>query len=923
MANCSDSYNNVCRQDIPYPQVSPESVPSLIDNLVTALYGAFYNPQTGQGYITKSVVNGRVVWTTACDPNNSTQIPGVPRQNGEGLLCYIMRIFALYDPTQYIKLTGPQTITNSTFANGTIDSCTFINPLGLTKADVGLGNVDNTADMNKPLSSPQSTAVNNAISAALAAFVPTTVANLTGGVAGSVPYQSAPNTTALLPPGTAGFVLRSNGPGLAPSWAVNSTVSTSADDINGGAAGEILYQTTGSNTGFLSAGTNNFVLKSNGTGNAPTWVQKAPQASFADAATKANNIDGGAFGDILYQSAANTTAKLPVGAAGSVLQTGVAPSTAPSWTPTATAATANTLARRDASGNLTANSFVGNLTGNANTATNLQAVPGLSPGTYGGPSTYPVITITAGGQITSASNQPAPGITTVQSFQEVKNSYSGLHRSTGGSFIIDSENRVRYFGQAQNAGGTAPSWSWLSNGAGTASSQSLNAGGMIISPEYLSAGEYATKVYTHQRATWILTNLGNLYAAGENTIGQLGLGFSGGTTVFPRKVALSNVIDFAVSTGQNVADQLYCIAVRSNGSVWTWGYNAFGNCGNGTNANVAVPTEITAINNASNAIFGKQFDKCYAGGLPGYCFVIERTTKTVYATGYNGYNCLGLNNGGANVNWFTVLPTVAGSPTTADEIFTSGGLVPVQNTVSNHRATSFILLAGEVYSTGSDVSGETGLGTQGTPRAVFTKIPGLSNVVGMAMSGGFNGANEGGGISVAAWSNTGEFWVWGNNTQGQLGNNPVTTPAPSASPLFYTSLEYNPSASNNSVVSWPASRRAQKIVYTGAPENTTWGIRGYVLDNDGQLWCAGKFSVAGFGDGYNRTGNEVVWRPARQNGVVFVDFDVVPATQANSEPMIFAKDNFGQLWFWGANTAGSVGPTSGGWTQTPQRILIS
>lgn len=923
MSNCSDPYNNVCRQDIPYPQVSPESVPSLIDNLVTALYGAFYNPQTGQGYVTKSVVDGRVVWTSACDPNNTAEIAGVPRNDGEGLLCYIIRIFALYDPTEYIKLVGPQTITNSTFNLGTVSNCTFINPIGLTKANVGLGNVDDTADASKPISGPQTTFVNNQIAAALAAYVAPSVANLTGGVTGSVPYQSAPNTTTFLAPGTAGFVLRSNGPGLAPSWQVNSSVSVSADNITGGTAGQLLYQSASGVTAKLAAGTNNFVLVYNTATNAPAWVIKAPQASLADSATKAINIDGGAYGDLLYQTAANTTVKLGVGSAGSVLQTGVAPSTPPAWVPTATAATANAIAKRDASGNLTAASFIGNLTGNANTANTLQAVPGLLPGTYGGSSTYPVITITSGGQITSASNQPAPGITTVLDFQAVKNSYSGLHRSTGGSFIIDSENRVRYFGQAQNAGGTSPSWTWLSNGAGSVSSQSLNSGGMIISPEYLSVGEFATKVYTHHRATWILTNLGNLYAAGENTIGQLGLGFSGGTTVFPRKVSMSNVIDFAVSTGQNAADQLYCIAVRSNGSVWTWGYNSFGNCGTGTTTNVAVPTEITAINNASNAIFGKQFDKCYAGGTPGYCFVIERTTKTVYATGYNGYNCLGLNNGGANVNWFTVLPNVAGSPTTADEIFTSGGLVPIQNTTSNHRATSFILLSGELYSAGSDVVGETGQGTAGTPRAVFTKIVGLSNIVGVSVSSGFNGPNEGGGMSVAAWDSTGQFWVWGNNTQGQLGNNPVTTPAPSASPLFYTSLEFNPSASDNSVVPWPSTRRAQKIAYIGGPENGTWGIRGFILDTTGQIWVAGESSVASYGDGYNRTANQVVWRPVRQNGIVFTNFDVVVAVFANNENMVFAKDNVGQLWFWGQNTSGSVGTTSGGWTQTPQRILIS
>jgi hypothetical protein len=92
--NCSDSNNSyvgACRQDIPYPQVSHESVPSLIDNLVTALYGGFYNPQTQLGYITKTVVNGRIVWNIPCDPSNVTAINGFARNNGEGLLCYLLR----------------------------------------------------------------------------------------------------------------------------------------------------------------------------------------------------------------------------------------------------------------------------------------------------------------------------------------------------------------------------------------------------------------------------------------------------------------------------------------------------------------------------------------------------------------------------------------------------------------------------------------------------------------------------------------------------------------------------------------------------------------------------------------------------------------------------------------------------------------
>ena len=106
---CNEPYNNVCRQDIPYPQISHESVPSLIDNLVQALYGD----------ITKSVVANRVVWNIPCDPaSNPAEVPGLPRMEGEGLLCYIMRVFVFvlaqssFNQNSNYQVTGTPTARN-------------------------------------------------------------------------------------------------------------------------------------------------------------------------------------------------------------------------------------------------------------------------------------------------------------------------------------------------------------------------------------------------------------------------------------------------------------------------------------------------------------------------------------------------------------------------------------------------------------------------------------------------------------------------------------------------------------------------------------------------------------------------------------------------------------------------------------------
>ena len=98
------TYSSTCCPDTPYPQVSHESVPSLIDNLVYALYGT----------ITKTVVNGRVVWDIPCDPTaDPATIDGFPRLPGEGLLCYIIRYFNVNAPAllDVVTLTTNQTIT--------------------------------------------------------------------------------------------------------------------------------------------------------------------------------------------------------------------------------------------------------------------------------------------------------------------------------------------------------------------------------------------------------------------------------------------------------------------------------------------------------------------------------------------------------------------------------------------------------------------------------------------------------------------------------------------------------------------------------------------------------------------------------------------------------------------------------------------
>jgi len=84
-------------------------------------------------------------------------------------------------------------------------------------------NVDTTLTYNP---STDTLTCANLAGTATSATTATRATNIAGGLGGSIPYQTAVNTTALLANGTSGQYLKSNGTTLAPSWATLPTTST-------------------------------------------------------------------------------------------------------------------------------------------------------------------------------------------------------------------------------------------------------------------------------------------------------------------------------------------------------------------------------------------------------------------------------------------------------------------------------------------------------------------------------------------------------------------------------------------------------------------------------------------------------------------------------------------------------------------------
>ena len=188
-----------------------------------------------------------------------------------------------------------------------------------------------------------------------------TASNLTGGAVGSLPYQTANNSTTMLASGTAGTVLKSNG-AAAPSWSAveksmlstalsneitantakvsNVTHTGDVTDTAGvlkvtkvnnvslaGLATGILKNTTSTGEPSIAVAADFPTLNQSTTGNAAT-ATSAISATSATTATTTTNIAGGNVGSIPYQSAVGTTTLLAAASSGFLRANGLA---APSW----------------------------------------------------------------------------------------------------------------------------------------------------------------------------------------------------------------------------------------------------------------------------------------------------------------------------------------------------------------------------------------------------------------------------------------------------------------------------------------------------------------------------------------------------------------------------------------------------------------
>lgn len=143
--------------------------------------------------------------------------------------------------------------------------------------------------------------------------------NLNGGTLGSIPYQTAENSTTFLTIGAEGFVLSVDN-GL-PAWLPGSQTAagfaTTATNIDNGGPGQLVYQISSGVTGFVNTGTSGQILQSNGV-TGPSFVNTGNV--FVGYSVFSKNILNGVQGAIPIQTGSSSTAFISPGVEDSFLR---------------------------------------------------------------------------------------------------------------------------------------------------------------------------------------------------------------------------------------------------------------------------------------------------------------------------------------------------------------------------------------------------------------------------------------------------------------------------------------------------------------------------------------------------------------------------------------------------------------------------
>jgi len=325
------------------------------------------------------------------------------------------------------------------------------------------------------------------------------------------------------------------------------------------------------------------------------------------------------------------------------------------------------------------------------------------------------------------------------------------------------------------------------------------------------------------------------WASGLNNFSQLG----GGDTENRSYLATVNGLDDVISV---VAGNSHSLALTADGTVWAWGSNTFGELGIGLNAigsYITTPQPVT--------------------GISGRVISIAAGTQHSLALTADGYVwAWGNNNHGQLDNQIpfpSANPIRIHIPSLSNVMFIAAG--------DYHNFA--VMLDGTVWGWGRNDNGQVGVGSTTNAITRLTQITEISHV--RSISAGTNHS-----LAVKI---DGSVWAWGNNDNGQFGDNSVGS---SRIPVLIDRLPND----IRTIVAGDSYSLALKR------DGTVWA---WGLNNHGQL-------------GNNSTTSSPT--PVQVNNLTNVT--AIAASRGGTHNLALQAD--GTAWAWGGNTYGQLGDGS-------------
>ena len=283
----------------------------------------------------------------------------------------------------------------------------------------------------------------------------------------------------------------------------------------------------------------------------------------------------------------------------------------------------------------------------------------------------------------------------------------------------------QFFSMALKTDGTV--WAWGKNDSGQVGDGTTTDRNSPVQVGALTTWSDIASIY---HAAFAIKTDGTMWSWGRNNYGQLGLG---DTTYRSSPVQIG-----ALTTWSKLAaggTQGHRMALKTDGTIWTWGYNNVGQLGDGTTTYRSSPIQVGALTTWLEVACGR------------YSSFAIKTDGTLYAWGYNYWGMLGLGN---TINRSS--PVQVGALTTWSKVASGGNF------------TIAIKTDGTIWTIGGyNAQGQLGQGDT-TPRSSPVQIGALTTWSEVSSGGNFTGVIK----------TDGTLWAWGTGNQGQLGQNNTT-----------------------------------------------------------------------------------------------------------------------------------------------------